>query len=121
MDGPTGRFTYSAMTSMRLQNRQEVTFHGDKGLLKVANGPFNANLFAEARIEVHKDQTITSERWPAANHYKLQVEAFGHSIRTGAPYACPLAAWPSAPKRATNSWFRRLSIQVSQWRTNSLS
>jgi hypothetical protein len=33
---------------------------------------------------------ITSERWPAANHYKLQVENFGHSIRTGAAYPCPL-------------------------------
>lgn len=90
LEGPLGRATYTAMTSMRLQNRQEVTFHGDKGLLKVANGPFNANLFAEARIELHNGQTITSERWPAANHYKLQVENFGRSIRTGAPYPCPL-------------------------------
>lgn len=90
MAGPLGRATYTAMTSMRLQNRQEVTFHGDKGLLKVANGPFNANLFAEARIELHVGQTVTSERWPAANHYKLQVENFGRSIRTGAPYPCPL-------------------------------
>jgi len=90
LEGPLGRATYTAMTSMRLQNRQEVTFHGDKGLLKVANGPFNANLFAEARIELHNDQTITSERWPAANHYKIQVENFGKSIRTGAAYPCPL-------------------------------
>ena len=90
LEGPLGRATYTAMTSMRLQNRQEVTFHGDKGLLKVANGPFNANLFAEARIELHNGQTVTSERWPAANHYKLQVENFGQSIRTGAPYPCPL-------------------------------
>ena len=90
LEGPLGRATYTAMTSMRLQNRQEVTFHGDKGLLKVANGPFNANLFAEARIELHNGSTITSERWPAANHYKLQVENFGHSIRTGAAYPCPL-------------------------------
>ena len=90
LEGPLGRATYTAMTSMRLQNRQEVTFHGDKGLLKVANGPFNANLFAEARIELHNNQTITSERWPAANHYKLQVENFGRSIRTGAAYPCPL-------------------------------
>lgn len=88
--GPLGRATYTAMTSMRLQNRQEVTFHGDKGLLKVANGPFNANLFAEARIELHNGQTVTSERWPADNHYKLQVENFGRSIRTGAAYPCPL-------------------------------
>lgn len=90
LQGPLGRATYTAMTSMRLQNRQEVTFHGDQGLLKVANGPFNANLFAEARIEIHHGQTVTSERWPAANHYKLQVENFGRSIRTGAPYPCPL-------------------------------
>jgi predicted dehydrogenase len=90
LEGPLGRATYTAMTSMRLQNRQEVTFHGDKGLLKVANGPFNANLFAEARIELHHGSTITSERWPAANHYKLQVENFGNSIRTGAAYPCPL-------------------------------
>jgi predicted dehydrogenase len=90
LEGPLGRATYTAMTSMRMQNRQEVTFHGDKGLLKVANGPFNANLFAEARIEIHTGQTITSERWPAANHYKLQVENFGRSIRTGAAYPCPL-------------------------------
>ncbi len=90
LEGPLGRATYTAMTSMRLQNRQEVTFHGDKGLLKVANGPFNANLFAEARIELHHGQTVTSERWPAANHYKLQVENFGRSIRTGAAYPCPL-------------------------------
>lgn len=90
LEGPLGRATYTAMTSMRLQNRQEVTFHGDKGLLKVANGPFNANLFAEARIELHNDQTITSERWPAANHYKIQVENFGKSLRTGAAYPCPL-------------------------------
>ncbi|MEY4695606.1 MAG: hypothetical protein RIT14_34 [Pseudomonadota bacterium] len=90
LQGPLGRATYTAMTSMRLQNRQEVTFHGDTGLLKVANGPFNANLFAEARIELHHGQTVTSERWPAANHYKLQVEAFGRSIRAGAAYPCPL-------------------------------
>ena len=74
----------------RQQVGQEVTFHGDKGLLKVANGPFNANLFAEARIELHNGQTVTSERWPAANHYKLQVENFGRTIRTGAAYPCPL-------------------------------
>jgi hypothetical protein len=24
------------------------------------------------------------------NQYKLQVEAFSRSVRTGAPYACPL-------------------------------
>ena len=31
MDGPHGRFTYGSMTSMRLYNRQVVTFQGDQG------------------------------------------------------------------------------------------
>ena len=90
LEGPLGRATYSATTSMRFHPRQEVTFMGDTGMLKVAMGPFNANLFAEARIELHHGQSVNSERWPAANHYKLQVENFGRTIRTGAAYPCPL-------------------------------
>jgi predicted dehydrogenase len=86
MAGPLGRFAYSAVTSMRMHNRQEMTFHGDKGVLRVANAPFNANLFAEARIELSQGMTLTSERWPAVNQYVEQVEAFSRSIRTGAPY-----------------------------------
>ena len=30
------------------------------------------------------------ERWPAANHYVLQVEAFGAAARGEDDYACPL-------------------------------
>lgn len=90
LEGPLGRATYSATTSMRLHPRQEVSFMGDTGMLKVAAGPFNANLWAEARIELHHGQSFTTERWPAANHYKLQVENFGRTIREGAAYPCPL-------------------------------
>ena len=91
MSGPGGRFTYSAMTSMRLFNRQEVVFQGDKGMIRVANGPFNANVHDQAQIELHRPgQTVTIDRFPGVNQYVLQVEAFNRSVRDGTPYACPL-------------------------------
>jgi hypothetical protein len=34
-------------------------------------------------------ETVT-ERWPAVNHYELQVAAFNHTVREGGAYACPL-------------------------------
>jgi predicted dehydrogenase len=90
MKGPLGRFTYAAMTSMRLFFRQEVVFQGDKGLLRLT-APFNPNIYDIARLEWHQsDQKMQVERWPATNHYVTQVEAFGHSAQTGAPYACSL-------------------------------
>ena len=91
MQGPTGRFTYRSMTSMRLANRQEVVFQGDKGMIRVGSAPFNANVHDVAEVELHQPgQRVIIDRFPTANHYKLQVEAFGRSIRTGASYPCPL-------------------------------
>ena len=91
MAGPKGKFTYSAMTSMRLYNRQEVVFQGDKGMIRLDGGPFNANYNDIAEIELHQNgNRVTTERFPTANHYVLQVEAFGRSIREGAVYPCPL-------------------------------
>ncbi|MCW1920082.1 Gfo/Idh/MocA family oxidoreductase [Rhodobacter sp. KR11] len=86
-----GRFTYSAMTSMRLHNRQEVVFQGEKGMIRVANAPFNAGVHDQAQVELHlPGNKVVVERFPGVNQYKLQVEAFCHSVRTGAPYPCPL-------------------------------
>ena len=91
MGGPQGRFTYSAMTSMRLFNRQEVVFQGDKGMIRVANGPFNAGVHDQAQVELHQPgHKLTIERYPGVNQYKLQVEAFCRSVRTGEAYPCPL-------------------------------
>ena len=91
MDGPTGRFTYRSMTSMRLANRQEVVFQGDKGIIRVGSAPFNANVHDVAEVELHlPGQRVVTDRFPTANHYKLQVEAFGRTIRTGAAYPCTL-------------------------------
>ncbi len=90
MGGPQGRFTYSAMTSMRLFNRQEVVFQGDKGMIRVANAPFNPGTHDQAQLELHQPGKVTIERFPGVDQYRLQVEAFCRSVRDGVPYPCPL-------------------------------
>ncbi|MCU0828104.1 MAG: Gfo/Idh/MocA family oxidoreductase [Tabrizicola sp.] len=91
MEGPRGRFTYGSMTSMRMYNRQVATFQGTKGMIRLEGGPFNANVNDLAEVELHQNgNRVTVERFPTANHYKLQVEAFGRTVRTGAAYPCPL-------------------------------
>ena len=89
-------FTFAATTSMRMHPRQEMTFHGTNGLLRLT-APFNPAVFGEAQIELHRNvhgggapASVTTERFPMARHYVLQVEAFGRSIRDGAAYPCPL-------------------------------
>jgi predicted dehydrogenase len=85
------RFPYSAVTSMRMFLRQEMVFQGDRGLIRVGSGPFNAGVYGQAEVQVDAPGlSRTVERWPAANHYVLQVEAFGRSVRDGAPWPCPL-------------------------------
>ena len=84
-------FTAHWVNSMRMHPAQEMTFHGTDGLLRLT-APFNANLFGEARVELHRngkgpgEPRVTVERFPAANHYVLQVEAACRTIREGAPY-----------------------------------
>jgi predicted dehydrogenase len=91
MDGPKGRFTYGSMTSMRMYNRQVATFQGTKGMIRLEGGPFNANVNDLAEVELHQHgNRVITERFPTANQYRLQVEAFCRSVSSGAPYPCPL-------------------------------
>jgi predicted dehydrogenase len=91
MEGPKGRFTYGSTTSMRMYNRQVATFQGTKGMIRLEGGPFNANVNDLAEVELHQNgNRVTVERFPTMNQYKLQVEAFGRTVRDGVPYACPL-------------------------------
>ena len=86
MQGNMGEATYSAYVSTRMHPHQEMVFHGSEGVLRLT-APFNANIFGEARIELHQPNLgLRVEKFPAANHYVQQVEAFGHSIRTGAAF-----------------------------------
>lgn len=83
-------FDYRGFVSMRVFRRQEVTFHGRSGMIRLT-APFNAQVFGEARIECHRTgRGMLVETFPAARQYELQVAAFNRSALTGAPYACPL-------------------------------
>lgn len=87
MEAPGGRFTYGSTTSMRMYNRQVVTFQGDRGMIVLEGGPFNANVNDLAEVTLHQNgNRVISERFPTANHYVLQVEAFSRSVRDGGAY-----------------------------------
>ena len=83
-------FTYSAVVSMRMFPRQEISFHGDKGILTVTC-PFNAAVHDQAELRLENaDKVVTTERFPGVNHYVHQVENFCKSVTQGRAYPCPL-------------------------------
>ncbi len=83
-------FTYQAYTSIRSAPRQEVHFHGEKGLMSLTC-PFNAGVFDQAELHLSMpDKTLQVERFPGVNHYVLQVEAFGRAMRGAEDYAWTL-------------------------------
>ncbi|UZD91497.1 Gfo/Idh/MocA family protein [Cognatishimia activa] len=89
-----GEATYSAYVSTRMHPAQEMVFHGEAGLIRVTV-PFNARVFGEPVVEIHKTGhvgggTVLAQRFPSDDHYKLQVEAFGRSVREDVDYLCPL-------------------------------
>lgn len=83
-------FTYSAYVSIRMHPHQEMVFHGEGGVIRLT-APFNARVFGEARVELHRPGLeVQVTRFPGDDHYKLQIEAFCRSVREGADYPCPL-------------------------------
>ncbi|SFA72608.1 Predicted dehydrogenase [Poseidonocella pacifica] len=83
-------FRYHAINSMRMFAHQEMQFHGEKGLIRMT-APFNAGVFGEARVELHRTKMrIEEKRFPAVNQYVMQVEAFNQTVLNGDRYACPL-------------------------------
>ncbi len=83
-------FTYYTYVSTRMHPHQEMVFHGEGGVIRLT-APFNARVFGEARVELHRPGLeVLVTRFPGDDHYKLQVEAFCRSIREGAEYPCPL-------------------------------
>jgi predicted dehydrogenase len=82
-------FSAHWLNSMRMHPIQDMTFHGDKGIVRLT-APFNPQVFGEARIEIHGPKGLQVERFPRENHYVLQVEAFGRAVRDGTPYAWTL-------------------------------
>lgn len=85
-------FSAHWVNSMRMAPYQQMIFHGETGLLRLT-APFNPQVFGEAQVELHRTthgagtgHSVTIERFPSANHYVAQVEAFGRTVTEGAPY-----------------------------------
>ena len=83
-------FHFSSVTSMRMWPRQEMNFHGDKGMIRLS-APFNAGVYSEARVELHRPELeLSLRRFPGVNQYVLQVESFNNCIETGETFPCSL-------------------------------
>ncbi|RZV46133.1 MAG: Gfo/Idh/MocA family oxidoreductase, partial [Sphingomonadaceae bacterium] len=61
-------FTFSGMVSIRLALRQEIVFHGDKGVLRLT-APFNAGVFGEAMVHLRQGPQERTERFTEARQY----------------------------------------------------
>ncbi|WP_299042860.1 Gfo/Idh/MocA family oxidoreductase [uncultured Tateyamaria sp.] len=78
-------FSAHWVNAMRMHPCQKMTFVGDAGVMTLT-APFNPGVFATARLEIHKGMRVIEERFPGANHYVLQVEAFSQHLRSGGSY-----------------------------------
>jgi predicted dehydrogenase len=85
MAGPSGEFSYCALTSTRLYPRQEVTFQGDNGLIQLT-APFNAGLVGEAQVHVVHGETTCVDRFPGVRQYVLEFENLVATLRTGVDF-----------------------------------
>ncbi len=81
-------FRFQAVTSMRMHPRQEMTFHGTDGLVRLT-APFNARLFGQAR-----GTTTTNTRWrPSAGRSGKARPTPGRSRTRGGRKPC--STWRS--------------------------
>lgn len=83
-------FELDFYVSMRMAPRQQMTFHGTAGWITL-HTPFNVGAYGDAVLELRRaDGARLLERFPRADQYALQIEAFRAAIIEGAPFACPL-------------------------------
>lgn len=84
-------FRLDFYVSMRLAPRQQMTFHGDKGWISL-HAPYNPLAYGDPVIEMRtaEQATVIVERFPRADHYRAQIDAFNASVIDGVPYDCPL-------------------------------
>ena len=82
-------FSFESVVTMRMHPYQEMSFHGDRGLIRLA-APFNAQVFKEASIEWTRDEDTRLIRYPDVNQYVKQVENFGAALRGEMEYPVPL-------------------------------
>jgi predicted dehydrogenase len=83
-------FTMSFYCGIRHAPTQQMLFHGSKGWIRLSS-PFNARVFGDTAVTwCSADGVEQTERFNAADQYKLMVENIGVTLKTGAPYNCPL-------------------------------
>lgn len=72
-----GEFELSFYVATQMAARQMMVFHGDAGSIEVA-APFNAGIYGDHRVTVHDRVRGQAQvfRFPDAQQYRLQVEAF---------------------------------------------
>jgi predicted dehydrogenase len=76
--------------SMRMAPRQEMAFHGDRGWIRV-EAPFNAASYADDALELRDaGGRITRERFPRADQYRAQIDAFNAALLDGAAFPVTL-------------------------------
>ena len=75
---------------MRMAPRQEVTFQGTEGFIKLT-APFNPLVYDKAEITQRMNngaETIFS--YPGVSHYVNQIEAFSDTVLNNKTYPCTL-------------------------------
>lgn len=79
-----GTFDLSFYVSTQMAARQAMTFHGEKGFIEL-RAPFNAGLYGDHLVELHNAShtEATAFRFPGAQQYRLQVEAFARAAQGG--------------------------------------
>ncbi|MGS1095121.1 Gfo/Idh/MocA family protein [Aquamicrobium terrae] len=79
-----GGFELSFYLSTQMAARQIMVFHGDKGFIEIAS-PFNAGLYDDQRVTLHNQDHDAAQlfRFPGAQQYRLQVEAFVRAAAGG--------------------------------------
>ncbi|PZQ52633.1 MAG: oxidoreductase [Rhodovulum sulfidophilum] len=83
-------FRMDFYTSMRMAPRQRMVFHGEQGFIAL-HTPFNTRVYGEAALELRgADGRTVIERFPGADQYRAQIDAFDATVLDGAPYDCPL-------------------------------
>jgi predicted dehydrogenase len=98
-------FDLSFYVATQLALRQTMVFHGETGWIEV-RAPFNTGLYGIAEVALNRaarEETVI-RRWQGVDHYRLMVEAFGRSLREGAPFAFPLES-SRANQEAIDSCF----------------
>lgn len=77
-----GTFELSFYLATQLAARQAMVFHGDDGFIEVAS-PFNAGLYDDHRVTLHNRGHAEAQtfRFPGAQQYRLEVEAFARAAR----------------------------------------